>query len=134
MERKNELELSAIVHQIINSEEYQLNSNYLEKFSSRSKLAARLLAIILKAALIFVYTSVIIFTGIAYFDSKMNFSIFIMSIWFAILVICLYYTFTIIFVCNAYMYIIALYIKYRFQQVQDLIEVYLERDITYKHC
>jgi hypothetical protein len=134
MERKNKLELMAIVHQIINSEEYQLNSNYMEKFSSRSKLASRILSIIIKGALIFAYTSATIFTAIAYFDSKMNFSIFIMSIWFAILVICFYYVFTVLFVCSAYMYTITLYILYGFQQVQDLIEVYLERGITYKHC
>jgi len=127
LEYKNEIELLTIFHRITNSEEYQLNSKYLEKFSSRSKLAAMILTIITKVVSILVYTFAIIFTAIAYFDSEMNFSIFIMSIWFVIVIICIHYAITVFFLCNAYMYIITLYIKYRFWQVEDLIEIYLER-------
>jgi len=132
LKNKNELELLTILHQITNLEEYKLNSKYLEKFSSRSKLAARILTIVMKAFSIFIYTGVIILTATAYLDSEMNFSIFIMWIWFVILIICLNYAITVLFVSNAFMYLIALYINYRFRQVQDLIEIYLERGITYK--
>jgi len=130
LEYKNESEILAILHRIMNSEEYQLNTKYLEKFSSRSKLAARILTIIMKSTVINGTIAIITFTAMAYFDSEMDFSIFIMFIWFVILTICWYYTHSVLMMSSLYIYLISLYMKYRLRQVQDLIEIYLKKGNT----
>jgi len=132
LEHNNECELIKIFHQIINSEEHQLSRKYMDKFYSKFKLAVRIMIICWKISLllfcIILFTSIII----AYFDPEMNFSIITMSIWFVILVISFYYAISIAYVASIYTYLISLYMKYRFKQVQDLIEIYLKRGNTFK--
>jgi len=130
LEHNNECEILKIIHRIMNSEEYQLNSKYLEKFSSRSKLATRIMITGLNSTLVFLFILATIFTTIAYFDPEMDFSIVILSIWLLILIISLYYTLSIFFIANVYTYLVSLYMKYRLRQVQDLIEIYLKRGNT----
>lgn len=126
MEHKNECEEIKILHQIMTSEEYQLNRRYKRKFCSIFKLVARITIISRKVILYLAFIQVFIFTIIAYFDLEMNFSIIIMSIWLVVLFISFYYMTTAFFTCSIYTYLISLYMKYRFRQVQDMIETYLQ--------
>jgi len=127
LEHKNDCEFIAVDHRVLNSEGYQLNIKYLEKFSSKSKLAVRILIIGLNLALLLMFVSTIIFVTIAYCDPEMDFSIVVMLIWWMILILAFYYVISIILIANVYTYLSSLYMKYRFQQVQDLIEIHLER-------
>jgi len=127
LERKNECELLEILHRIMNSEEYLLNSKYLKKFSLKSKLAVRAMIIGLNLILFLAFMIAIVFATTAYFDPEMDFSIIIIMIWFLIIIISLYYAFSVLFIANVYTYIVSLYMKYRFRQIQDFIEIYLER-------
>jgi len=116
----------------MNSLEYQLSRKYMEKFCSICKLAARIVIIFQQIILVYTYLCVLMFTTVAYFDSEMNFSIVIMSIWFVILILSMYYAFSIGLIAGVYTYLVCLYMKYRFQQLQDLIEIYLKRVIYLK--
>jgi len=132
LEQKNKCYLIKISHQIINAEEYQLSRKYKEKFCSIYKLANRIMNICRKITLLFVYIVIFILTLIAYFDSEMNFSAIIMLIWSVIIVISYYYATSFCFIAGVYTYLTSLYMKYRFQQVQDLIEIYLKRGNTFQ--
>jgi len=111
----------------MNSEEHQLSRKYMESFFSKYKLAARIMIICQKVILYLVIIQVFIFTIIAYFDSEMNFSLIIMSTWFVVIIISLYYLNTLFMATCTYVFMVSLYIRYRFRQVQDLIEIYLKR-------
>jgi len=132
LEHENKCKIIKILHLIMNSEEYQLGTKYKEKFCSIYKLAVRIMIIFRNMVLFFNYSAILIFTSIAYFDSDMNFSIIIMLIWHVIVVISFYYAISVYFICGVYTYLTLLYIKYRFQQVQDLIEIYLKRGNTFQ--
>jgi len=131
LEHKKECELIKIAHLIMNSEEYQLNVKYMEMFLSSYKLAARIMIICRKMVLILIYINVFIFTIIAYFDNQMNFSIIIMSIWFVIVILTIFYGFSAFFISCLYTYVLSLYIQYRFRQVNDSIEIYLKKGNTF---
>jgi len=132
LEHKNKCEFIKIAYLIMNSEEYQLNRIYMDKFYSLYKLIIRIMMICRKIVSYFAYILILIFTTIAYFDSEMNFSIIIMSIWFLVTVITFYYAILIFFTASAYIYLISLYMKYRFRQVLDIIEIYLKRGNTFQ--
>jgi len=132
MEHKNKCEQIKIFHQMMNYEEYQINRKYMRKFYSILKLSARIMSIGRKVVLLIAFIQVFTFTIIAYFDPKMNFSVFIMLIWIVILFISFYYMSTVITICCVFSYMIALYMKYRFQQVEDMIDIYLQRGNTFQ--
>jgi hypothetical protein len=127
LKQRNECDLIRITHNIMNSDEYQLNRKYMRNSCTRYKLALRILFIFRKFFLFVAYSVTFLFTIIAYFDSEMNFSIIIMSIWLALLMISFYYTASFFFIAGVYNYVFSLYMKYRFQQVQDLIDLYFKR-------
>jgi len=127
LEQRKDCEFITIVHQIKISYVFQLNNKYLRKFSLRTRLSARLFTIIWKIGLILTFTIPLIFSTIAYFDSEIDFSIIVISIWLMILIISLHYAASILLIANIYMYNLSVYIKYRFQQIQDYIEIYLRR-------
>jgi len=125
LEHENKCEFIKILHLIMNSEEYQLNRKYIDKFCSTCKLAARIMIICQKMGLLFIYIIILIFITIAY--CEMNYSIIIMLIWNVIIFVSWFYAISVFFIASVYAYLISLYLKYRFQQVQDLIEIYLKR-------
>jgi len=127
LEHKNECEFISILYLLMNSEEYQLSRKYKDKFGSRCKLAVRILIIFWNIILYTLYIVVFILTTIAYYDSKMNFSIITMLIWMVILMLSMYYAISVNFIAGVYAYIISLHIMYRFQQLQDLTEICLKR-------
>jgi len=127
LEHKNKCELIKIAHQLINSKEYQLNRKYMVRFHSTYKLAARLLVICWKITFVFTSIMVLIFSTMAYIDSQLNFSIIMKPIWLVIVIMSLYNTVSHLFIFGVYTYLVTLYIKYRFQQVNDSIEIYLKR-------
>jgi len=127
LEHENKCEFLDIPYLIMNSEEYQLIRKYKEKFGRICKLAARIIIIYNKMALLVAYIHILTYTIIAYFDSEMNYSVIIMSIWHIILVLSIYYLFSLFLITCTYGCLIGLYIKYRFRQVQKLVEIYLKR-------
>jgi len=127
LEHRNECEFITIFHQVMNSDRYQLNNKYLRKLSMRCKLSAMLSISIWKLVSFMCLIVPSLFMTIAYFDPDMDFSIIVMSIWLMLFIIAFQYSWSIILVISIYTYIISLYIKYRFQQIQDYIEIYLRR-------
>jgi len=126
-EKRNECEYITIADQIMNSDEYQLNNKYLRKFYLRSRLSIRLFIITWRIVLFLVLITVPIFTAIAYMDSEMDFSIIVMSIWLIIIIITSHSAVTTGVTICLYAHLISVYIQYRFQQIQDYIEVNLQR-------
>jgi len=127
LEHKNKCEIIKIAHLIMNSEEYQLSGKYMEKFLSSYKLAARITIICLKIVFILIDILVFTFMTLGYYDNQVDYSVIVVLIWLVIVLLSLYYALSNFIISCAYTYVLTQYMKYRFRQVQDLIEIYLKR-------
>jgi len=125
LEHRNQCELLKLPQDIINSEEYQMSNEYLQKFSLRSKLAVRLVIMLMRIVSYVIYFFISLYTLIAYFDLEMDFSVIVMFVWFVILIMTTRYLASILAVGVLYLYIFSIYMKYRYRQLQKLIEIYL---------
>jgi hypothetical protein len=129
LESINENEFIIFLHQVINSYEYRLKDQYLEKLSVRSKLSVIVMIIACNIGCIGTIIVYGMFITIAHFDTRVDFSIVLNIIWYLIFALSSYYIISMIFIITYFMYIFNRYMKYRFNQIQDDVKTYLETGI-----
>ncbi len=129
LESINENEFIIFLHQVINSYEYRLKDQYLEKLSVRSKLSVIVMIIACNIGCIGTIIVYGMFITIAHFDTRVDFSIVLNIVWYLIFALSSYYIISMIFIITYFMYIFNRYMKYRFNQIQDDVKTYLETGI-----
>jgi hypothetical protein len=109
---------------MIHWSEYQLENKYLKKFSLRSKLGVVLMIVVCKTSIFFVCFFSSIFATIACLDPNLNSNIFTTIFCTILVFFCTHYVLSVILIANLYSFVFTLYLKYRFQQIKDYIEIY----------
>jgi hypothetical protein len=129
LERQNEFHLIAIFHKIVNFDQHMLCNKYLRKFSNKSRILIILSIIMdfsLKIILIIIY-GVLCF--IAYSPNGINYFYIIYSFWYFLLLIAINTVSSIIFIYLSLLVIVSLYLKYRFRQIYENLEIIIKRGI-----
>ncbi len=119
----------AIFHKIVNLDQHMLCSKYLRKFSKKSKIVIILFIIMdfsLKIILVIIY-GVLFFT--AYTPHGINYFYIIYSFWYSLLFITINSLSSIIFMYLFVLYIISMYLKYRFRQIYENLDIIVKRGI-----
>jgi hypothetical protein len=124
LEYRRKAEFIKLVYQMIHWNEYQLENKYLKKLSSRSKLGVVLMIIVCKTSIFLVCFFSSIFTTIACLDPNLNSNIFMTIFCTILLFFCTHYILSVVLIANLYSFLFTLYLKYRFQQIKDYIEIY----------
>jgi hypothetical protein len=122
-----------ILHQMIHLDEYQLSSKYSKKFAKRSKLAAILMVYAFNITYVMAVSTHAIFFIIAYFDPNVYHSIVVNVIWQVIYSFSTYHVLSLIFIFVYFMYIFSIYMKYRFKQIGDFLNIYARNGMIFKN-
>jgi hypothetical protein len=129
LEKQNEFHLIAIFHKIVNLDQHMLCNKYLRKFSTKSEIIIILFIIMdfsLKIIIIIIY-GVLCFT--AYSPHGFNYFYIIYSFWYSLLFITINTVSSIMFMYLFLLYIISMYLKYRFRQIYENLDIIIKRGI-----
>ena len=111
---------------------FKLNSKHSKNFNRKFKIAVNLM-FLLNYVLIFIYIILIaIVSIIAYMESNINLSLTFMFIWFVISAFGIFYVIPLLMMSTFFGYMVTLYLKIRFRQVSERIDICFKDGKIYK--
>jgi hypothetical protein len=116
-------EFFKLQYQIRNCEDFQLNEKYSKLFGAKCKFVAIQAIILIYISIVVFFLTFGAFETIAYLDPNKDYSLILSIIWFILFMMSTYYALPLMAFCTLGVFVITLYMKYRFLQVSELFEV-----------